>query len=83
MWWKNDLNHLQKGLIVTSECFYLPAFEEFEGSADVGNPVNPLQLAALLRGLNEGQTVKIKLANQYKDDDILIQLSADLRHGKK
>lgn len=63
---------------------YLPAFEEFEGSADVGNPVNPLQLAALLRGLNKGQTVKIMLANQYKAErKVLIQLFADLKHGKK
>ncbi len=30
---------------------YLPAFEEFERSANVGNPVDPLQLAALLTGL--------------------------------
>lgn len=35
---------------------YLPAFEEFERSADVGNPVDPLQLAALLAGLKTERT---------------------------
>lgn len=30
---------------------YLSAFEEFECSADVGNPVNPLQLPALFTWL--------------------------------
>lgn len=30
---------------------YLPALEESERRADVGNPVDPLELAALLGGL--------------------------------
>lgn len=34
---------------------HLPAFEEFERRADVGDPVDPLQLPALFRGLRGGQ----------------------------
>ena len=55
---------------------YLPAFEEFERCADVGNPVDPLQLAALLTGL---KTERTEGENQASREDIFIQPFAALK----
>jgi len=53
--------------VITYSPNYLPAFEEFERCANVGNPVDPLQLAALLTGLKTQRTDSKVTINWIQD----------------
>lgn len=61
---------IQKGKLLFGLNAYLSAFKEFERSADVGNPVDPLQLAALLTWL---QTERAESENQACQESHAIQ----------